>query len=210
MASVIAYSFVNSLPHLCLSIKFMTYCSLTSCSHHFRITEPERPVDPASNFCDRSAVCTRSPGQRPSLHRSGRLSSRHRWMARCECFKVQPVYVCKISLSLCAWSQNWLFLCLQYVLVSVGDAIIASSPAPLCDGERHEIQVTVSGNQTLLLVDGQSGRSEDAEVPVDLLSQSSTFIGGLPGEDTHICIHILQDVIHTVCSGFICTACRKW
>uniref|UniRef100_A0A8C4E958 Growth arrest-specific protein 6 n=1 Tax=Dicentrarchus labrax TaxID=13489 RepID=A0A8C4E958_DICLA len=35
-------------------------------------------------------------------------------------------------------------------------------------------------NQTLLLVDGQSGRSEDVEVPFDLLSQSSTFIGGLP------------------------------
>uniref|UniRef100_A0A8P4KFM7 Growth arrest-specific protein 6 n=1 Tax=Dicentrarchus labrax TaxID=13489 RepID=A0A8P4KFM7_DICLA len=33
---------------------------------------------------------------------------------------------------------------------------------------------------TLLLVDGQSGRSEDVEVPFDLLSQSSTFIGGLP------------------------------
>uniref|UniRef100_A0A671THM0 Growth arrest-specific 6 n=1 Tax=Sparus aurata TaxID=8175 RepID=A0A671THM0_SPAAU len=54
------------------------------------------------------------------------------------------------------------------------------SPAPLCDGESHKIQVTISGNQTLLLVDGQPGRSEDADVPTDLLSQSSTFIGGLP------------------------------
>ncbi len=98
----------------------------------------------------------------------------------------QPVYVCKISLPLYVWSQNWLFLCLQFVLVSVGDAIIASSPAPLCDGESHEIQVTISGNQTLLLVDGQLGRSEDTEVPVDVLSQSSTFIGGLPGEDTFV------------------------
>ena len=77
-----------------------------------------------------------------------------------------------------------LFVCLQFVLVSTGDAIIASSPAPLCDGESHEIQVTISGNQTLLLVDGQSGRSENIEVPGYLLSQSSTFIGGLPGEGT--------------------------
>uniref|UniRef100_A0A7N8XTK6 Growth arrest-specific 6 n=1 Tax=Mastacembelus armatus TaxID=205130 RepID=A0A7N8XTK6_9TELE len=54
------------------------------------------------------------------------------------------------------------------------------SPAPLCDGDSHEIKVTIKGNQTLLLVDGQSGRSEDIEIPTDLLSQSSTFIGGLP------------------------------
>uniref|UniRef100_A0A8C9YDI3 Growth arrest-specific 6 n=1 Tax=Sander lucioperca TaxID=283035 RepID=A0A8C9YDI3_SANLU len=67
-----------------------------------------------------------------------------------------------------------------FVLVSVGDVITASSPALLCDGESHEIQVTISGNQTLLLVDGQSGRSEDTEIPFDVLSQSSTFIGGLP------------------------------
>lgn len=82
--------------------------------------------------------------------------------------------------------------------MSVGDVIIASSPAPLCDGESHKIQVTISGNQTLLLVDGQPGRSEDADVPTDLLSQSSTFIGGLPGEDKHIYVHILQNVIQTV------------
>uniref|UniRef100_A0A667YKR7 Growth arrest-specific 6 n=1 Tax=Myripristis murdjan TaxID=586833 RepID=A0A667YKR7_9TELE len=54
------------------------------------------------------------------------------------------------------------------------------SPAPLCDGESHVIQVVIAGNQTLLLVDGQSGRSEDIQDPVDLQSQSSTFIGGLP------------------------------
>ena len=77
--------------------------------------------------------------------------------------------------------------------MSVGDVIIASSPAPLCDGESHKIQVTISGNQTLLLVDGKTGRSEDSEIPTDVLSQSSTFIGGLPGEDTH-CIHVQQDV----------------
>lgn len=74
-------------------------------------------------------------------------------------------------------------MCLQFVLVSAGDVIIASSPAPLCDGDSHEIKVTVSGNQTLLLIDGQSGRSEDAEISADL-TQSSTYIGGLPGEDT--------------------------
>lgn len=91
------------------------------------------------------------------------------------------------------------FFSLQFVLVSVGNVIIARAPAPLCDGESHEIQVTISGNQTLLLVDGLSGRSEDTEIPTDLLSLSSTFIGGLPGEDMHIYIHILQDVTHIVC-----------
>lgn len=109
-------------------------------------------------------------------------------MERCEYFKALPVYVCKMLLVFDL--QTDLFVCLQFVLVSVGDVIIASSPAPLCDGESHEIQVTISGNQTLLLVDGQSGRSEDTDIPIDVLSQSSTFIGGLPGEDTHISIHI--------------------
>nr|XP_057945236.1 growth arrest-specific protein 6 [Doryrhamphus excisus] len=68
----------------------------------------------------------------------------------------------------------------DFVLVSAGDIIIASSPAPLCDGESHEIQLKISGNYTQLLVDGQPGRSEDADAAVDLLSPSSTFIGGLP------------------------------
>ncbi|KAF3832781.1 hypothetical protein F7725_026446 [Dissostichus mawsoni] len=68
----------------------------------------------------------------------------------------------------------------DYMLVSLGDLIIASSPAPLCDGDSHDIQVTFSGNQTLLLVDGKAGRSEDADIPFDILSQSSIFIGGLP------------------------------
>lgn len=77
--------------------------------------------------------------------------------------------------------------------MSVGDDIIASSPAPLCDGDSHEIRVTISGNQTQLLVDGQPGRSEDAEV--DLLSPSTTFIGGLPGEGTHIYTRIEQGII---------------
>lgn len=77
-------------------------------------------------------------------------------------------------------------MCLQFILVSVDDVIIASAPAPLCDGDSHEIKVTVSSNHTLLLVDSHPGRSEESEVPVELFSQSSTFIGGIPGEDTHI------------------------
>uniref|UniRef100_A0A3B3ZC25 Growth arrest-specific 6 n=1 Tax=Periophthalmus magnuspinnatus TaxID=409849 RepID=A0A3B3ZC25_9GOBI len=68
----------------------------------------------------------------------------------------------------------------DFVLVTSGDAVVASSPSPLCDGEGHVIEVTVSANQTLLLIDGQPGRSGDGVVPVDVLSQSSTFIGGIP------------------------------
>ncbi|KAF3686564.1 Growth arrest-specific protein 6 [Channa argus] len=67
----------------------------------------------------------------------------------------------------------------DFVLVTAGDAIIASSPAPLCDGESHEIQVTISGNQTLLLIDGQSGRSEDTEFTIDLISVQLTESGGI-------------------------------
>lgn len=79
---------------------------------------------------------------------------------------------------------NFHFL-FQFILVMSGDAILASSPAPLCDGQSHEIEVTISANRTLLLVDGQPGRGQDAEVQFDLLSQSSTFVGGLPGESTN-------------------------
>uniref|UniRef100_A0A3Q2P8N8 Growth arrest specific 6 n=1 Tax=Fundulus heteroclitus TaxID=8078 RepID=A0A3Q2P8N8_FUNHE len=68
----------------------------------------------------------------------------------------------------------------DFILVSVGDVVIASSPAALCDGESHNVQVTITGNQTLLLVDGQPGRSEESEHTTDVFSQSSTFIGGLP------------------------------
>lgn len=68
----------------------------------------------------------------------------------------------------------------DFVLVSSGDDIVASSPSPLCDGEGHVIEVMISANQTVLLIDGQPGRSEDTAVPMELLSQSSTFIGGLP------------------------------
>uniref|UniRef100_A0A665TWI5 Growth arrest-specific 6 n=1 Tax=Echeneis naucrates TaxID=173247 RepID=A0A665TWI5_ECHNA len=66
--------------------------------------------------------------------------------------------------------------------VSTLDLNLCISPAPLCDGESHEIQVTISGNQTLLLVDGQPGRSEESNFPTDPMSQSSTFIGGLPDD----------------------------
>lgn len=71
--------------------------------------------------------------------------------------------------------------------------------------------MTITDNQTLLLVDGQSGRREDVEVSIDLLSQSSTFIGGLPGEGTHIYTHILLDVIYTEykCIILFFTVCRK-
>lgn len=97
-------------------------------------------------------------------------------MARCE-------YIIADSSSerLCTpWSSS--SACLQFVLVSVGNVIVASSPALLCDGQRHDIQVTISGNQTSLLVDGEAGRNEDVEVPTNLFSHSSTFIGGIPGD----------------------------
>ncbi|XP_037103624.1 growth arrest-specific protein 6 [Syngnathus acus] len=68
----------------------------------------------------------------------------------------------------------------DFVLVTAGDVILASSPAPLCDGESHEIEVKISGNRTRLFIDGEPGRSQDAEV--NLLSPSSTFIGGLPDD----------------------------
>ncbi|XP_077568621.1 growth arrest-specific protein 6 [Stigmatopora nigra] len=66
----------------------------------------------------------------------------------------------------------------DFVLVTAGGAVTASSPAPLCDGESHEIEVKISGNSTQLYIDGEPGRSEDGQV--DLLSPSSAFVGGLP------------------------------
>uniref|UniRef100_A0A8K9WPC7 Vitamin K-dependent protein S n=1 Tax=Oncorhynchus mykiss TaxID=8022 RepID=A0A8K9WPC7_ONCMY len=70
----------------------------------------------------------------------------------------------------------------QYVLVSVGDVIVASAPAFLCDAEVHEVNVTVSGNLTILEVDGQPGQSHTTpgQETVDLSLPSTTFIGGLP------------------------------
>uniref|UniRef100_A0AAZ3RAM8 Growth arrest-specific protein 6 n=1 Tax=Oncorhynchus tshawytscha TaxID=74940 RepID=A0AAZ3RAM8_ONCTS len=69
-----------------------------------------------------------------------------------------------------------------YVLVSVGDVIVASAPAFLCDAEVHEVNVTVSGNLTILEVDGQPGQSHTTpgQETVDLSLPSTTFIGGLP------------------------------
>lgn len=232
LAFVTDGSFVNSLLHLCLYNKFMTCCSftfcsflmlinhkcdpllfiygtiwtVTSCFHHVRITEPECPLDSPSDICHGSALCTCPPGQGRSLHRSGWLSSRHRRMARCEHFKSQNVWFFVTFVKSGNWC--WHFLRFQYVLVSAGDVVIASCPAPLCDGESHEIQVTVSGNQTLLLVDGQSGRREGADVPTDLLSQSSTFIGGLPGEDTWFCTHFTEWCLQSATACYeICTVC---
>ncbi|KAG7273676.1 hypothetical protein CRUP_017429 [Coryphaenoides rupestris] len=68
----------------------------------------------------------------------------------------------------------------DFILVSAGNTVVASASAMLCDGEGHVIRVVVTGNQTLLWVDGQPGRSEETQDPVDLQSPSSTFIGGLP------------------------------
>uniref|UniRef100_A0A674BTX1 Growth arrest-specific 6 n=1 Tax=Salmo trutta TaxID=8032 RepID=A0A674BTX1_SALTR len=103
------------------------------------------------------------------------------------------------SVWLAVWLAVWLglyefmfclsvvILCLflstpQYVLVSVGDVIVASAPAFLCDAEVHEVNVTVSGNLTILEVDGQPGQSHTTpgQETVDLSLPSTTFIGGLP------------------------------
>uniref|UniRef100_A0A8C6PEY9 Growth arrest specific 6 n=1 Tax=Nothobranchius furzeri TaxID=105023 RepID=A0A8C6PEY9_NOTFU len=66
------------------------------------------------------------------------------------------------------------------IVVSVGNIVTASSRVFSCDGERHNIQVTISGNQTLLLVDGVTAQSDNVEVPTELFSHSTTYIGGLP------------------------------
>ncbi|XP_028972428.1 growth arrest-specific protein 6 isoform X2 [Esox lucius] len=75
-------------------------------------------------------------------------------------------------------SQEWR----EFVLVSVGDVIVASAPAFLCDTEVHEISVRVVGNLTVLEVDGLPGQSHTrpGQDLVDLSLPSSTFIGGLP------------------------------
>lgn len=170
---------------LCLYLKFTTRCHENSCCGLFRIAEPECPVDPPSNLRHGSPFGLGPPGQSPSLHRSGWLSPRHRWMARCELCRLKSARARSSPLVL-----KLPFFCVQYILVTADDAIIASAPAPLCDGESHEVLVTISGNRTMLLVDGRSGRRDDAEVPTDLLSQSSTFIGGLPGEQWNKSVRI--------------------
>ncbi|KAL6481450.1 hypothetical protein MHYP_G00095300 [Metynnis hypsauchen] len=70
----------------------------------------------------------------------------------------------------------------EHILVSFGDVIVASSQVDLCDSEIHTINVTVSGNSTILEVDGQLGLTEPVEhlESLDLSSSYSTFIGGIP------------------------------
>ncbi|XP_030636570.1 growth arrest-specific protein 6 [Chanos chanos] len=70
----------------------------------------------------------------------------------------------------------------EHVLVAFGDVVVASAPVSLCDSETHVVNVTLSGNQTVLEVDGQLGQTEPherLEAP-DLSSSYSTFLGGLP------------------------------
>uniref|UniRef100_A0AAZ3SHT8 Growth arrest-specific 6 n=1 Tax=Oncorhynchus tshawytscha TaxID=74940 RepID=A0AAZ3SHT8_ONCTS len=59
---------------------------------------------------------------------------------------------------------------------------VCTAPAFLCDAEVHEVNVTVSGNLTILEVDGQPGQSHTTpgQETVDLSLPSTTFIGGLP------------------------------
>lgn len=78
------------------------------------------------------------------------------------------------------------FICVfpqQYILVSFGNVIVASTEVHLCDRETHTVNVTVAGNGTTLEVDGQLGLTESVEnlEPLDLSSSYSTFIGGIPG-----------------------------
>ena len=71
----------------------------------------------------------------------------------------------------------------QHVLVSMGDVVVASAAVSLCGSGAHLVNVTVSGNLTLLEVDGLPGDSEAPEGPefLDLAAPYGTFIGGLPG-----------------------------
>ncbi|KAJ8003417.1 hypothetical protein DPEC_G00148100 [Dallia pectoralis] len=75
-------------------------------------------------------------------------------------------------------SQEWR----EYVLVSVGDVIVASAPAFLCGTDVREVNLTVVGNLTILEVDGQPGQSHatPGQDLVDLSLPTSTCIGGLP------------------------------
>uniref|UniRef100_A0A8B9JQR2 Growth arrest-specific 6 n=1 Tax=Astyanax mexicanus TaxID=7994 RepID=A0A8B9JQR2_ASTMX len=70
----------------------------------------------------------------------------------------------------------------EYILVSFGDVTVASAAVSLCDSDTHTVNVTVSGNSTILEVDGQQGMTEFVEnlEPLDLSSSYSTFIGGIP------------------------------
>lgn len=76
---------------------------------------------------------------------------------------------------------------LQHVLVSFGDVVVASVPVNLCDAQAHTVNVTVSGNSSVLEVDGQLAEMELVEnvEALDLTSSYSTFIGGIPGNVSH-------------------------
>lgn len=71
----------------------------------------------------------------------------------------------------------------QHVLVAFGDVVVASAAVDLCDSEVHTLNVTVTGNSSVLEVDDQPGRMESVEDLESIdLSSYSTFIGGIPGE----------------------------
>ncbi|XP_056595084.1 growth arrest-specific protein 6 [Triplophysa dalaica] len=69
----------------------------------------------------------------------------------------------------------------EHVLVAFGDVIVASAAVDLCDSETHTLNVTVTGNSSVLEVDDRPGRMELVEnlEAIDLFSYS-TFIGGIP------------------------------
>uniref|UniRef100_A0A8C9WIZ8 Growth arrest-specific 6 n=1 Tax=Scleropages formosus TaxID=113540 RepID=A0A8C9WIZ8_SCLFO len=70
----------------------------------------------------------------------------------------------------------------EHVLVSMGETVVTSIPAFLCDSEKHLVNVTIAGNLTLLEVDGQQGEVEAGQnqEALDFAAPASTFLGGLP------------------------------
>lgn len=60
--------------------------------------------------------------------------------------------------------------------------MVASAAVSLCGSEAHLVSVSVSGNLTLLEVDGQPGETEafEGKEPLDLTAPYGTFVGGLP------------------------------
>ncbi|TRY92739.1 hypothetical protein DNTS_024826 [Danionella cerebrum] len=66
----------------------------------------------------------------------------------------------------------------EHVLLSFGDVVVASVPVNLCDSNMHTVNVTVSGNFSMLVVDGQMAPVE--AVALNLTESCSTFIGGIP------------------------------
>lgn len=70
----------------------------------------------------------------------------------------------------------------KHVLVSLGDVVVGSVPVNLSDGQTHTVNVTMSGNDSVLEVDAQLAQMEMMEGvdSLDLTSSYSTFIGGIP------------------------------